>query len=389
MNNILMIVKKELDKIFKFPRVFFATIILPGFIIFSIYALMGTQLSSELNKEYKYRINIFNSTEEFNQILDKYSQFIDVIPAYEEITLDQLKLDLVSQNIDLVVVFSENFEDTLFTDASNISLYANNGSANSMGALNIINEVLNEYKQYILEKNNIVTDVFKVEIDDKYTDENKNVGTILAMLLPMLMITFVFAGTLSVGADAIAGEKERGTLATLLMAPIKRNDIIIGKIISTAIISILSAASSIIGIFLSLPFAKDLFQINASVTYHFADYLQLFVIVILLGMLSSSLILAASTFARTTKEATSYAMPIYIIAILIPTFSMFSTGESANLVGYAVPIYNISLSLKDIFAYNTDIVKFIITLSSNIIYITLLVFVLLKMFKNEKILFSK
>ncbi len=389
MNNILMIIKKELDKIFKFPRVFFSTIILPGLIIFLIYSFMGTQMSKEIYKEYKYQVYVINQTEEFNLMLSSYSDYITVIDKDDRFDVETLKEKLITNEIDLVVIFSDNFTVNLFTDDANIEVLANKGSSNSINALNIISTILEEYKDLELKKHNIITDVFKFTIDDKYTDEKKNGGEIIAMLLPMLIITFVFAGTLSIGADAIAGEKERGTLATLLMAPIKRNDIILGKIISTALISIMTATSSIVGVLLALPFAKDLFQVSGSIAYGIADYIQLFLVVIVLGIMSSALILVASTFARTTKEATSYAMPIYLIAILIPTFSMFSTDSASSIIPYCIPIYNLSQTLKDIFAFNANITNFLIALFSSLAYIILLILLLLKMFKSEKVLFSK
>jgi sodium transport system permease protein len=69
----------------------------------------------------------------------------------------------------------------------------------------------------------------------------------------MLIIMFLFSGAMSIGPDSIAGEKERGTIATLLVTPVKRSEIAIGKVMSLSIISLFSATSSFIGIMLSLP----------------------------------------------------------------------------------------------------------------------------------------
>ena len=225
--------------------------------------------------------------------------------------------------------------------------------------------------------------------DGKNSDENKSGGQILAMLLPMFIMTFVFAGALSVGSDAVAGEKERGTLATLLMAPIKRNDIIFSKILSTALISIMSALSSFIGVIASLPFAKDMLALDVDVTYSAYSYLQLVIILIILGMLSASLILIASTFAKTTKEASSYAMPIYIVAILVSTVSMFSMETPKDISLYLIPIYNISLGLRAVFSFDLETLQFIILVLSNITYIILINLILFRMFKSEKVLFNK
>ncbi|MFA7367537.1 MAG: ABC transporter permease [Bacilli bacterium] len=389
MKEIKQIIKKELDKIFKFPRVIFSTLILPGLLIFGIYSFMGTSLKGEIDRTtvYKPLIIIENAPDSFLGVFDAFSEnFIIFNP--EGLSEEQVKEKLVKSELDLVVTFSDDFEDSVFTEDSKVTILANNGNSNSYSAYSLFSEILNAYKEIELAKLDIKTDLFVIDLDDTYTDEKKNVGMVLAMLMPMLIITFVFAGTLSIGADAIAGEKERGTLATLLMAPIRRNSIIIGKIISTAFIAIVSAASSFVGVLASMPFAKDLFNINASVSYSFVDFVILFAVLIVLGALSSSLILLASTFAKSTKEAASYAMPIYIIAILIPTFSMFSSGPISKVL-YTIPIYNISLILKDIFSFNINVTNFLITIASTVVFVSILIFVLLKMFKSEKILFNK
>lgn len=389
MREIQQIIKKELDKIFRFPRVIFSTLILPGLLIFGIYSFMGTSLKGEIDRTTVYKPNIIldNAPDTFLDVFDSFSENFNLINP-EDLTEEEAKELLVKSELDLVVQFSNDFEDNMFTDDSNVTILANNGNSNSYGALTLFTEILDTYKEIELDKLDINTDLFVISVDDTYTDEKKNVGMILAMLMPMLIITFVFAGTLSIGADAIAGEKERGTLATLLMAPIRRNSIIIGKIISTAIIAIISAASSFVGVLASMPFAKDLFMIDASIAYSFLDYIVLFTILVVLGALSSCLILLASTFAKSTKEATSYAMPIYIIAILIPTFSMFNSSETSNVL-YTIPIYNISLILKDIFSFDISMTNYLITVISTVVFIALLIFALLKMFRSEKILFSK
>lgn len=388
MKNVQRIIKKEMDKIFKFPRILFSTIILPGLLIFGIYAFMGMSIKSEVDKTVDYKSNIYfvNSPQSFDDFVNNYSKVLNV--TEDDRKLDDLLVDVKAGGIDAVVYFSTNFENQYFDDAT-ITLYSNVGLSNSNTAEALMKEIISQYKQKELEKEEINTNIFSLVSENNITDEDKNSGQILAMLLPMFIMTFVFAGALSIGADAIAGEKERGTLATLLMAPIKRNDIIIGKIISTALIAILSAVSSFIGIMASLPFSKELFPIGSNLNYNIVHYLQILVILIVLGLLASGLILIASTFGKSTKEATSYAMPLYIVAILASTISMFNTELPDNIALYFVPIYNITLALKGIFTFELDMVHYLFVLGSNIIYIAAIIFLLMKMFKSEQVLFNK
>lgn len=389
MKNVQRIIKKEMDKIFKFPRIIFSTIILPGLLIFGIYAFMGMSMNKEVDKQIEYRSNIYfiNSPAAFDEFVNASQAKIKVTKSQEPLAdlLDKVK----AGDIDAVVVFSDNFESKYFTDEALVTIYSNLGKSNSTQADSIMQQLINAYQQVELKKQNIDTNIFAIVSNNTITDNEKNTGQVLAMLLPMFIMTFVFAGALAIGADAIAGEKERGTLATLLMAPIKRNEIIIGKIISTAIISILSAMSSFVGVIASFPFSKNIFQIDTNISYSFTHYAQIFIILLVLGLLSSSLILIASTFAKSTKEATSYAMPLYILAILASTISMFNNELPKEVLVYFIPIYNMTLGLKGIFTFDLTGIQFLYIIGSNIIAIVLTIFLLIRMFKSEKVMFNR
>lgn len=389
MKNVQRIIKKEMDKIFKFPRIIFSTIILPGLLIFGIYAFMGMSMNKEVDKQIEYRSNIYfiNSPAAFDEFVNASQAKIKVTKSQEPLAdlLDKVK----AGDIDAVVVFSDNFESKYFTDEALVTIYSNLGKSNSTQADSIMQQLINAYQQVELKKQNIDTNIFAIVSNNTITDNEKNTGQVLAMLLPMFIMTFVFAGALAIGADAIAGEKERGTLATLLMAPIKRNEIIIGKIISTAIISILSAMSSFVGVIASFPFSKNIFQIDTNISYSFTHYAQIFIILLVLGLLSSSLILIASTFAKSTKEATSYAMPLYILAILASTLSMFNNELPKEVLVYFIPIYNMTLGLKGIFTFDLTGIQFLYIIGSNIIAIVLTIFLLIRMFKSEKVMFNR
>ena len=245
-------------------------------------------------------------------------------------------------------------------------------------------------QKYIYEDLDIDPNLFNVGFE-KLESDQESVGSILAMILPMMVMSFIFASALGVGSDAIAGEKERGTLATLLMLPIKRSNIIIGKIISTSTITVLSALSSFIGLFAAMPFAKAMFALgdNATISYSAMDIIGLIVILLLIALLASSILLIFSTLAKNIKEASTMALPVYIAAIISPLLTMFTTGGSSSKIVYLIPVYNTILGLKDILSFNFDIINFFIILGSSVLYISIIVFVLVRMFKSEKVLYSK
>ena len=120
-----------------------------------------------------------------------------------------------------------------------------------------------------------------------------------------------------------------------------------------------------------------------------ATVIQLFVIIILISLIAVSLFLIASTYAKTTKEATMYAMPVYIIGIISGVFTMFNNSMPTEILPYLIPIYNLTLGLKGIFMNELTFGYFMVIFGSNIVYFILIILLVRQMFKSEKIMFSR
>jgi len=389
MRNIYGIVKKELDKIFKFPRMIFSTLVLPGLLIFLIYAIMGQSFTEQTNiiEEHKTIINVVNMPASYQMIVNDFEN-IEVRIVDEE-NIEDIKAEIYDGDNDVLVVFDHDFDQkTLNKEKPKVQVVYNPTDNRSSSGYTIVSVTLNVQKEGFLQVMGINTNIID-NLSEPVYDEKKATGSVLAMLLPMFIMMFIFAGGMSIGTDAIAGEKERGTLATLLMTPIKKNEIVLGKVISTAFIAILSALSSFIGVLASLPFAKSMFDVGGTVSYTINDYLMLFGILIVVALFSASLMLLASTIGKSTKEATMYAMPVYILAIFSSTFSMFNEVKDTSIYMYLIPIYNCTLGLKAIFAFEAELLPFLLVIGSSIIYIVGTILILLRMFKSERVLFAK
>lgn len=389
MKNVYGIIKKELDKIFKFPRMIFSTLVLPGLLIFFIYVVMGQSFTEQTNtiEEHQTIINVVNMPESYQTILNNVEN-IEVRVITEE-KVETVTSEIYNSNNDVLVIFDLDFDQkTMNKEKPGVRVIYNPSDNKSSVGYSIVEATLSVQKDLFLQAMGLSTDII-INTSEQVYDEQKATGSILAMLLPMFIMISIFAGGLSIGTDAIAGEKERGTLATLLMTPIKKNEIILGKIVSTATITILSALSSFIGILASLPFAKSMFDVGGTVSYQVGDYLMLFGILIVIALFAASLMLLASTIGKSTKEATMYAMPVYILAIFSSTFSMFNEVQDTSIYIYLVPVYNCTLGLKAIFAFEAELLPILLVIGSSIVYITITMFILLKMFKSERVLFAK
>jgi sodium transport system permease protein len=392
--NIIKIVKKELDKIFKFPRQILTTLVLPGLLLFLIYAFLGMGFGNMVGEEVETTtiIHVVNAPASLEAIRtdEVVKMKIDLYEA-NETDIENLKNEVLNGSIHAVLVYDSNFDDLVQSpNLPNVTILYDSSTTSAAVTIERINLIISTQQSYLYRELNINPDLFNVVFDNIEPAE-KGGAVILAMILPMLLMSFIFASALGTGSDAIAGEKERGTLATLLMLPIKRSDIIIGKIISTSILTVISALSSFIGLVASLPFAKELFATgeNLTISYGFLDILGLFVIILLIALLASSILLIISTLAKNVKEATTLAMPIYIAAIITPILSMFSSSSAGTKLVYIIPLYNTIIGLKEIISTNFDLVNFLLIIASTLIYVFIFIVVLIRLFKSEKVLYSK
>lgn len=389
--DMVTIIKKEFARFFGDKRVVFATILMPGLLIYLIYTFMGTGMRKEMSTEEGYVANAYvqNMPEEFSPALSELSAEWNPVSGEE---LEGAKTAIQEKEADLLVIFPEDFiartaayEVTSGESAPNVEIYYNSTEAESTKLYNVMTEMLNAYEASMANK----LDINAGEGVYDLATEKDVTGQIFAMLLPMLLMTFMFTGCAAVAPESIAGEKERGTIATLLVTPMKRSSLALGKIISLSSIAILSGLSSFIGTMLSLPnlmgSAKS--GMNASV-YVLSDYLLLLGIIFTTVLVMVSLISIISAFARSIKEASTAVSPLMVVVMLISLTPMFGGGEK-SLGIFFIPLYNSVQSIHGIFSFTYQPVQVVITILVNVVASGLFTWVLTRMFNNEKVMFSK
>jgi sodium transport system permease protein len=217
------------------------------------------------------------------------------------------------------------------------------------------------------------------------------IGDILSKLLPMLIIMMLFSGTMAIAPSAIAGEKERGTIATLLVTPLRRNELALGKIVSLSSIALLSGISSFIGIALSLPnmIAASDESIDIPFNYTPNDYIALLLVILASVLVMASAVSLLSALAKDVKNAGTMITPFMLVVMLAGLLPMFQTGTADNLVIYLIPFYNAIEVMADVFAHSMRWTPVLITLISDIAYTGIAVWGLTRMFNSEKVMFSK
>jgi len=389
MKNILTIFKKEWDRVIKDKRLVFSVILLPGLMIFLIYSFMGNAISNFTEEEVQ-DVAIVAPVDDFVAIYSNLETSETSKVTFIDASEVQDYKDLIdAREWELLIVFPADFENEIGDSLPAVELYFNPNEMQSQSAFSRYNGYLEAYRTELITDLFGDTSVFQTALASTPIDENEAIGEMMSMLLPMLVVMFLFAGAMSIGPESIAGEKERGTIATLLITPVKRSEIAMGKVLSLGILSLISAVSSFIGIISSLPSMLQMGDMDINI-YGFKEYMMILVLLFSTVFVIVGVISVISAYAKSLKEANTLITPIYILTILVGVSSMFGGGANSQYFMYMIPLYNTVQSMTAILMFDANAAIYIlITVISNLIYVTGLVFLLNKMFKSERMMFSK
>lgn len=380
MNNILITLKKELKLIIRDKKSLLMMAITPLFI--PIFVILMSYIYEELtvNKDDKtYQIGVnyeLSSTE-------------------RELLSDEVKYTVYSSSKELEEAYNSNkIFAYIVKDNNSYNIYANIQSEDGSMVTSLITNYLDNYNNYLgqsyLINNNI--DLSKVYNNLNYNVTEIKGESIFGNQIILMAITFtIMAITLSciyTSTDTTAGEKERGTLETILTFPISRKELIFGKYLA---ISISGIVTLLIGVFLSivsLYYVKNSFSIYDNVIFNINTITILLTILILsfYTLFISGLCITIASFTKSFKEAQSALTPISLVTC-IPMFLEMLNINISGVLSF-IPIINHTIVINNILTISININNILITIISSIIYIIVLLLFINKMYKSEKILFN-
>ena len=388
MKNIWTIMKKEISRFFKDKRLVLA-LVLPGILIYLIYSFLGNGIFSKLggtDENYVYQIYTANMPEAFKEPFSKTDKI--ELHAISSEEANAVKDKVADKDTDLLVVFPDDFEEAYEAVKNGTSetypqvqLYYNTTRTEGSQAYALFSTLISEFQQEV--------NPYFLAVPQDLATAKDTTGMIFSMIAPMLVLMFLFSGCMAVAPESIAGEKERGTFATMLVTPVKRSHIAVGKIISLSVLSLISGLCSFLGLILSLPkLMGGMEGVSASV-YSAGSYLMLLGIILSSVLVIVSLISVVSALAKSVKEATNMIGPMMILVMLLGVSTMFSSGAVGSFFWYLIPLYNSARAMSGIFSFAASPVAVFITIGANVAAAVLLAFALAKMFDNEKIMFNK
>ncbi|MCL1852970.1 MAG: ABC transporter permease subunit [Peptococcaceae bacterium] len=391
-NSTFIMIKKELHRFFRDPRVVLTTILLPGLLIYVIYTFLGGAMSNMLavDKDYAYRVAVVQPSETFVLLVNSQAMLKYNLEEISQNQIESQQAKITEGEADLLVVFPPGFDqDAAMAErpsvVPNVEVYYNSASQESAQVFSMTLSLLEKIKASNFDINRDVPSADLAPSETVFIQ-------LFSSMLPMLILTFVFSGCMAVATESIAGEKERGTIATLLVTPTKRGEVAVAKILSLGIIALCSGISSFVGLLLSLP--KMIGMVDESsnsfaAMYGAQDYILLALVVLATSLLMVSLISIISAFAKTVKEATTTVTPFVLVVALVGLSAMFSGGAQRELLYYMIPLYNSVNAMAGIFAGAFSMVNVWVAVVSNLVYTIAAAYVLARLFSSEKVMFSK
>lgn len=216
-------------------------------------------------------------------------------------------------------------------------------------------------------------------------------GERIGGMLPYLFIIFCFLGAMYPAIDLAAGEKERGTLETLLLAPIPRHQLVLGKFLVVFTAGVVAAVLSIAGLGAWLAWrgdelGGDLGAVMASIGA--TDLVLIAAMLVPMAGIFASLLLGISIYAKSFKEAQSYIAPLNMLVVL-PAFLAMLPGVELDWKTASIPIVNISLAIKELIKGTMDYSMLVAILGSSTVLAAVLLWVSTWWFGREDVLFRQ
>ena len=391
-----VIFKKEMIDILRDKKTLFMGIILP-IILYPVLMIVMTQiLSSSMNSISSKDINIAFSKEPSSSLISIIDNYDDETDSKINIIESQSYIkELEDGRLDAYLEIDEN------NNIENYYVYINSSKENSSTVSIKLEEILNTYKLSLTERelNNNGLDVNKIlepivfETRDVAKTE-EIAGVFLGQVLPIILIIGVLLGAIYPAIDSMAGEKERGTLETLFTLPISNLELVMGKYMAvsfcaivTAVLNILSILLTISYLFLSGSIVEGLEISKFNINELILPIIITLLCVCLFAMVISAVSMCVCSFAKSFKDAQNYITPVMFL-VLIPSYVSMIPNMKLDSTTAIIPVVNISLLIKSVLSFNSNIGLIAMVFMSNFAFVILAVILLSKIFNSEEILFG-
>lgn len=390
MKNIFVVAGKEFKEILRDKRTLFFMVIFPlitfPLLINVIAGVTGDFIEEEREKELKVGVSGSYSMDT-NPVLV-------VLDTAQGFTLKELedtvgiRERIMDDEVDVVLHFDKGFEEGLgSSDSAKVTVIFQGTEETEKGRVDAVLGIIEDavVANRLAEKDLPPTFIDPIQVVEvNVSSSRETIGKFAGGLLPYFFISFAFLGCLYPAIDMFAGEKERGTIETLLTSPVVRWKILVGKMLVIAGSGLLAATLTMVGLFAGLQFMDMPGELLGAINEILSPSLILSVYLMMIPVIIffTGLMVPISIYSRSFKEAQSTLTPLNII-LVVPAVAGFLPGVELNGVTAFVPIVNIVLATKDIIAGTIDTGLLLITVSTLVLFAVGAVILSFKQFGKE------
>jgi sodium transport system permease protein len=327
-----------------------------------------------------------------------FVSLIDTAKAFEIVEENDFESALKEKRISAAIEFPADFEKKIREeDSTEAIIYYDAAELKSDMTSDKLRDRLKDYQDSVVQARLKQRQIDKsllhpIKISKKnLAPKEKMGGFMLAMFLPYMIIILAMTGAMYPAIDLTAGEKERGTLETILVTPVSRLDIATGKfltVLTASLITIILATTSM-SLTASFGFAKIGQFASEQQTQFSISPLSIILLLVLMfpiACLFSSALLSIALMAKSYKEAQSYITPLMFV-VIFPAMISFLPGFELNWRLAFIPIVNVSLAAKEILMGTYKWGFIVLIFISTFIYAGFSIFVTKRLFEKEEVLF--
>jgi sodium transport system permease protein len=358
MNHFKTIFRKEFTDTIRDRRTIFVMVIFPMLLVPLLLTVVAKLQTSSMRKAEEKILRVGFVTNGNAPGLAEELFKARGLRVVEGVSADSAEAFIRSDSLDAVIVVAQTFDaEVKGMRAGNVSLYYKSSEDYDM-VKRRLSTVLDGYEKSLtaerFKRLNLDVGIMRAVrvVDHDVASVKERLGKAVGGMVPYFFVIFCFMGSMYPAIDLAAGEKERGTMETLLTAPVSRFQILLGKFAVVVLTGILSAGVSMLGVYVAVRQVQEIPPELMQVIMGILDVQTILLVLSLLLPLTvffAAFLLSLSIFAKSYKEAQSLISPLTIVVIL-PVLVGIMPGVELDTVTAMVPVLNVSLATREIIA---------------------------------------
>lgn len=387
MNELLIIIKKELTELLRDKKTIINSILLPTLLVPLLIfgAIKVTSMINKSEQEKSIQIGLVNPPQDFMSLVK--SDTLNTITTYDE-SID-FKTLINDGTIQTAVVFPNDWNSQMDSlRSANVQIFRN-GTKDNVNSR--VSKMLDVYAASIKQKRMAQLQISTEKLTpfnqsyQEVSEQKELIGKRVGGFIPYLFILAMWGGCLLAAIDLVTGEKERKTIETTLSLPVSKFKILLGKTIVASLLGFIPAVLNLVGLIIGLKFIDgipDMFKSAINEMLNFQSITLIMLLLIPFAIFLSGFIIALVAGATSFKEAQSKATPL-IMVIILPLVLAMMPGIEFTWATVFIPVLNIGLGVKEIMAGTIDMGMYTAMLISLIAFAVGAIYFSYKKFSDE------